>query len=70
MTNYNDCYKAAKAGTLTAGTVRIRLIGGRNSGAAGTLTGEIRMDRRGNLTLGAVLDSIGVRFVSYFEVIA
>ena len=69
MLTYNECYQAAKTNSLTAGTVRIRLIGGRNSGVEGALTGHIRMERRGHLRLGAELDGIGVRFISYFEVI-
>ena len=69
-TTYKDCYIAAKAHTLTPGSVRIRLIGGKNSGVEGNLDGSIQMQRTGNLRLGALLDGIGTRYISYFEVVA
>lgn len=67
---YNRAYRLAKAGALTPGIWRVKLTGGRNSGAEGTLNGDYRVDRYGNITLGADLDGIGIRFVSYFDVLS
>ncbi|WP_192496672.1 hypothetical protein [Pseudoclavibacter sp. CFCC 13796] len=66
---YDHVYRLARSRRLDPGVWRVRLIGGRNSGATGTLNGDYRTDRYGNITLGADLDGIGVRYVSYFDVI-
>ena len=67
---YAEAYRAAKSGNLNPGTIRIRLIGGKNSGVEGTLDGTTRMARRGNITLGADLEGIGIRYVADFLVIS
>ena len=66
---YNDVFGLALDGNLPSG-VRVELIGGKNSGYSATLTGRTRMDRRGNISIEADIDTLGVsRFVRNFRVI-
>lgn len=65
---YQDCFRLARAGQMAPGTVRIKLDGGVNSGRFAVLDGTIQMDRRGNIRLGALIEGIGTRYVSYFTV--